>query len=221
MKSVSATKRGKVPARPDTRKNILDAAEGIFAARGYHATSLRAVTRAARANLAAVHYHFGSKQALLEAVLARRLTPLNAQRQAHMQALPADAGVAEILRAFIAPTLAFRDASAGARHFIAIVGRALAEPDEKVRTIFLAQMHELLTQLQERLAGALPHLDRQTLSWRLFFALGTVAHAMRLADRFPAAAFGVDGNLSTEVLTERLTGFVAAGIEGQDGPVHA
>lgn len=213
MKKTDSPKSGRTGSRPDTRKNILDAAEGLFAARGYHATSLRAVTRAARANLAAVHYHFGSKQALLEAVLARRLAPLNAQRQAYIQALPADAGVAEILRAFIEPTLAFRDSSPGARHFITIVGRALVESDEKVRTVFLAQMEELLRQLQLRMEKALPALDRRVLAWRLFFALGTVAHTMRMADRLPATFFGNEPSLSTEELAERLSGFVTCGME--------
>ena len=66
------------------REELLAVATKLFAARGYHPTSLRAVTRAAKVNLAAVHYHFGSKQSLLEAVIARRLGPLNTERQARL-----------------------------------------------------------------------------------------------------------------------------------------
>ena len=66
--------------RGDTKTRILDAAENLFAARGYHNTSLREITKEAGVNLAAVNYHFGSKEALLRAVIKRRLVPLNQVR---------------------------------------------------------------------------------------------------------------------------------------------
>ena len=59
----------------DTKRDILDAAEQLFAVRGPHATSLRQIIGRAKVNLAAVHYHFGSKELLLRAVMARRLVP--------------------------------------------------------------------------------------------------------------------------------------------------
>lgn len=212
MKSPPAV-RGKSRVRPDTKKKILDAAEVLFAAHGYHPTSLRAITRAARVNLAAVHYHFGSKQALLEAVIARRLTPLNAERQTLLAALPATAVTAAILRAFLEPTLKLRDSSQGARHFIALVGRAMVEPDESVRSVFFSQMQGLLEQLFARLGAALPHLSNQALYWRLFFALGTLAHTMRMADKFRQTPPEVSTDVPTAELIEMLTGFISAGME--------
>ena len=68
----------------DTKESILDAAEKLFAERGFSGTSLRTITAAARVNLAAVNYHFGSKDALIEAVLARRVRPMNAERVARL-----------------------------------------------------------------------------------------------------------------------------------------
>ena len=67
-------------AKRSTKDRIMDAAEALFALNGSSGASLRAITRRAKVNLAAVHYHFGSKDRLLEAVLARRLLPLNAER---------------------------------------------------------------------------------------------------------------------------------------------
>ena len=64
----------------DTRTRILDAAESLFVSHGLDATTLRMITAEAQANLAAVNYHFGSKEALVEAVFRRRLTWLNEQR---------------------------------------------------------------------------------------------------------------------------------------------
>ena len=59
----------------DTVQRILDAAEVLFAQKGFAETSLRAITSRAGVNLAAVNYHFGSKEALIQAVFERYLTP--------------------------------------------------------------------------------------------------------------------------------------------------
>ena len=68
-------------AQSDTKTRILDGAEQMFAREGFHNTSLRALTDLAEANLASVNYHFGSKEALLQTVIERRLLPLNIIRQ--------------------------------------------------------------------------------------------------------------------------------------------
>ena len=67
-------RRGAQP--PDTRAELLAAARRLFPLHGYEGTSIRAITHAARANLGAVTYHFGSKRALYEAVLDEVLGPL-------------------------------------------------------------------------------------------------------------------------------------------------
>ncbi len=68
-------------SQTDTKTRIMDAAEQLFARDGFHSTSLRGLTELANVNLAAVNYHFGSKEGLLQAVFARRLLPLNKLRQ--------------------------------------------------------------------------------------------------------------------------------------------
>src|SRR5438477_10086046 len=65
-----------------TKERILDAAESLFMEHGFEATTLRSITAAAAVNLAAVNYHFGSKEELFQAVLTRRLDPMNAERMA-------------------------------------------------------------------------------------------------------------------------------------------
>src|SRR5512134_142774 len=64
----------------DTKTRILDAAEELFMEHGFEATSLRSLTASAGVNLAAVNYHFGSKEELFQAVLTRRLDPMNLER---------------------------------------------------------------------------------------------------------------------------------------------
>ena len=63
-----------------TKDRLLDSAEQLFSKQGFSATSVRQISAAARVNLAAMNYHFGSKEQLISAVFARRLTPLNEER---------------------------------------------------------------------------------------------------------------------------------------------
>ena len=92
----------------ETKERILDVAERLFADFGFPVTSLRDITHEAGVNLAAVNYHFGSKQALLAAVLERRVRPINDRRLALLDELEKAAGstspeLEDILRAFLGP----------------------------------------------------------------------------------------------------------------------
>ncbi len=127
-------------SRPDTKQRLLDAAERLFARQGFHNTPLRDITAEAGANVAAVNYHFGSKEGMIEAVLARRLEPLNAERRARIEAVRAAARerdaapeVAEVVRAFVEPTFRLLEQGPGGRDFAVLVGRVLAEPDPRLR----------------------------------------------------------------------------------------
>src|ERR1044072_1422355 len=93
-------------AAPDTRTQLLDAAEHLFAEHGFRGASIRAITDLAGANLAAVGYHFGSKAALLAAVARRVVEPINAAQSAGLDRLLArtpDPAVAELVAAFAGP----------------------------------------------------------------------------------------------------------------------
>src|SRR5260221_12505051 len=75
----------------DTKTRILDAAESLFMEHGFEATSLRSLTTAASVNLAAVNYHFGTKEELFQAVLTRPLDPENQERTRLLQKVEPDA----------------------------------------------------------------------------------------------------------------------------------
>src|SRR5918911_3680849 len=113
-----------VKPQHETRTRILDAAEELFMQHGFEATSMRQLTAKAGVNLAAVNYHFGSKDALIEAVFRRRLDPMNAARIAELEKLEADSVARSpspeaIIRAFLVPSLRLiEDAKGGGRNFI-------------------------------------------------------------------------------------------------------
>src|SRR5437763_10558253 len=99
------------PPRTDTKQRILDSAERLFAQHGFEATSLRNIIADAKVNLAAIHYHFHSKEALLDAVILRRLGPVNQKRLELLDGCERSApdgrpDLEAVLEAFIAP--AFR-----------------------------------------------------------------------------------------------------------------
>src|SRR6059036_3181340 len=98
------------PAGQETRARILDAAERLFAEHGYDGASLRDITAQAGVNLAAVNYHFRTKESLIQAVFARRLAPVNQRRLALLDACEASAAggrlqLEEVVRALISPVL--------------------------------------------------------------------------------------------------------------------
>lgn len=75
----------------DTKARILDTAERLFAEQGYAETSMRCITSGAGVNLASVNYHFGSKEALLLEVIARRIGPVNEARMILLDKIDAEA----------------------------------------------------------------------------------------------------------------------------------
>jgi AcrR family transcriptional regulator len=207
-------------SRPDTKQRILSAAEHHFAKDGYHATSLRSITTVANVNLAAVNYHFGSKEALLEAVIERRLTPLNEVRLGQLEALlkkTEQAGEVpicrDVLRTFIEPTLRLRLQGSDSEDFVALIGRILAEPRGVAMSIFMQHMEPLMNRLFQSLALSLPELPRQTLFWRVHFALGSLSHIMRCHERHAMVPEDVNIDMEVEGLVELFLDFVTAGME--------
>lgn len=207
-------------AEKNTKQSILDAAERLFALHGYHHTSLRKITGEAGVNLAAVNYHFGSKEALLKAIFERHLIPLNKIRQDNIKAVRELAQrekkplrAADIIRAFIEPTLKYRDSKNGSNYFIALVGRAMTEPDETVRNLFLHHIKPLGFLLFETLKEALPDLNPETLYWRLQFTVGTISHIMRTTGRLEMVPDNITLNQDADSLIDQLLPFLTAGLE--------
>src|SRR5271165_6179690 len=143
----------------NTKERILDAAERLFAHHGVEATSLRAITREAGVNLAAVNYHFQSKDALVQAVISRRMDPITERRLAMLDACEAEAGnrpapLEKILEAFLLPVL-----EAGATHafeFAPMLARIYTEPKEFVEKVFKNHLTIVVERFRAAFRRALP-----------------------------------------------------------------
>lgn len=209
---------------PDTKQHIIDTAEHLFANLGYHNTSLRAITTNAQVNLAAVNYHFGSKEGLLVKVLERRILPLNQVRMEKLINIQTTAinqnqkpKVSEILGAIIEPTLTFRASSAGAQDFIKLVGRALVEPDDKVKTLFVNYISPLFDLTFNILQEALPETPKDVLFWRLHFTFAALHRTMSMIKDIEhhLTAYGLRPDCDVDTVTNLLIDFTNPGFEAK------
>jgi AcrR family transcriptional regulator len=204
----------------DTKDRILDAAEMLFATKGFHGTSLRSITTEAEVNLASVNYHFGSKNRLIEAIFERRLQPLNRERFARLGSVRELAALEEraptpreILRGFVEPTLYFRQYAPGAHHFVTLVGRFFIDEDKTSRAIFLHQVGPLLQLVHAMLCEALPAIDPEVLLWRLHFVLGALGHVMLLGGRIQIDGRELAPCGDSATCADMLLPFLVAGME--------
>ena len=209
-------------ARPPaaTKDKILDAAEALFMEHGFEATSLRAITAAAGVNLAAVNYHFGSKEELFQAVLSRRLDPMNLERldlltRLEREALPATLGCDQILSAMFIPALRLaRDRERGGKDFLRLLGRAYADPAPFIRRFLAEQYAVMIARFKAAFGRALPDLPKRELSWRLHFIMGALSYTLAGTDALRLIAeLAPTETANDELLLRRLAPFLLAGLE--------
>ncbi len=196
-----------------TRQRILGAAEELFARHGFAGASLRQVTASAKVNLAAVNYHFGSKENLIEEVFRRRLDELNARRTELLAQCRerTDLGLEDVLDAFVRPALELSLSDAGGAAFVRVLARAYAEHDERLRRFLSDNYGHVLKEFAAVFTRLLPQLDKEELYWRLDIVSGALTYAM--------ADFGVlkrRSDVSEQEHRERtashLIRFAAAGL---------
>ena len=208
----------------DTKSRILDAAEALFTEHGFEATSLRQLTTAAGVNLAAVNYHFGTKEELFQAVLTRRLDPMNQERIDLLARYEREAGgqpltCERILSAMLIPALKLaRDEKRGGKDFLRVLGRAYADPAPFIRNFLSAQYAEMIGRFKEAFQKALPHLTKQELTWRLHFVMGALSYTLAGTDALKLMAQVIPQEKDNdELLLQRLAPFLAAGLKAPLG----
>jgi len=191
----------------DTRERILDAAERLFMAYGYDGTSMRQITGEAAVNLAAVNYHFGSKEALIQEVFRRRLDWLNEERMRVLDRLEAEAGgqpvkPSLIVDAFFGTLLRMADDEArGGMTFLRLLGRTLTEPSEFIRAFLAHEYKAVMDRFKEALFRALPDVPKAEIVWRFHFMLGATSYAIAGTD---ALRLVTDWQIEEEDSIDRL-----------------
>jgi AcrR family transcriptional regulator len=190
----------------DTKEKIMDAAERLFGEYGYTAISLRHIISEAGVNLAAIHYHFGSKEDLLDQVILRKAEPINKRRielldRFESEASPEPASVEGILEAFIAPVIMIDKSP----DFIKLMGRVHAEG--LIPTIAQRHFQPIIDRFFAALKRALPGMSAEELDWKAHFALGAIAHTLTAR---PSTNLQAAHELP-ETIVKRLVSFITGG----------
>ena len=199
----------------DTKRRILDAAESLMGDKGFTSTSMRDITAAAKVNLASVNYHFGSKEALLAAVLERRLQPINEQRLEFLDALElenSDSKIRhqDIVRAFVSPPFKQQQQWGGnSETFLRLLGRLHSETNEEFRQVFMSEYELVFQRFAVALQRSLPHLTNTNLPWRMLFMVGSMAFTMSWGQ---SMMLREDSSATPSDVLDELIEFTCAGL---------
>lgn len=170
----------------DTRKRLLEAAEALFIDSGYEAMSLRQVTAKARANLAAVNYHFGSKEALMQELLAQRLDQLNLERLQLLSACeakwPNGLDAAAVLGVLFIPAFRISHEGDGGTSFMRLLGRVYSDHSPFISNYLQEHYKPIFGRFFDAFSRALPTLPRSELGLRLHFSLNALSGILACED---------------------------------------
>lgn len=194
----------------DTKQKILDTAERLFGEQGFGAVSLRHIIAEAGVNLAAIHYHFGSKEELLLEVVMRKVQPVNERRlalldRAEAEAAPGAPPVEKVLEAFLLPPALLAGQSPD---FMKLMGRLHAEGS--ATAIFLKHFEPMINRFREAFQKALPDLPEEERAWRTHFMIGAMAHMLTGPPERRPATSGEDPCLVAGYLIAFLSGGLRA-----------
>lgn len=191
----------------DTRERILDASEKLFMANGFDGTSMRLITGAAGVNLAAVNYHFGSKESLMQEVFRRRLDWLNGERLRVLDEMERKSGgkplkPSQIVDGFFGTLLRMaEDEAHGGITFLRLLGRTLTEPSDFIHTFLAKEYGEVMERYKAALFKALPDVPKAEIVWRFHFMLGATSYAIAGTD---ALRLVTDWQIEDADATDRL-----------------
>ena len=195
----------------ETKVRILDAAERLIAERGFE-VSLRTITADAGVNLAAVNYHFQSKEALIGALIERRIGPVNRQRIEMLDAverrhrsgkLPLEA----IIHAFVDPALLMSERD----HVWILFGRLYSSPGDFLQRLFEPHLKPLAARFRAAFSRSLPGLPLNEITWRMHFTIGVMVHTMSWSRLITEMTDGAVDSSDTQALIARIVQYTAAG----------
>ena len=200
----------------DTKSRLLRVAERLFAEQGFDGVSVRQLTAAAGVNLAAVNYHFGSKEGLLAAIFEERCRPMNEERLRRLSDCAEHAHrppmLEQIIAAFIAPALASgADPGGGRAAFTRLRATLSVEHNEVARALISRYFDATSQRFVAALGRAVPHLSRAELYWRFHFLLGALYYSMINPGRIAHLSEGLCDAGEVEAVLTQMVPFIAAG----------
>ncbi len=200
--------------RRSTRDKILDAAEAVFADKGYNGASTRDIAAAADANLGMIPYYFGSKENLLKEVIKRRALPELEERAAAVKAVLDGAGdtvpdVDAILRADLEALFRRRRQNATHRR---LAGRLSTDPSPEVRRVVNDIYSRDALVFDLALRRACPHLSDEEFYWRFYCLFGAVQYVLADVGKIQTLAGRSFNSTNPDVTLKYVVRFLAAAL---------
>lgn len=208
--------------RGEAAEAILDAAELVFAENGFDGATTRAIGEAARANAALIHYYFGSKEALYEAVIARRSGVINDERRARLAALEASGTLTleTLLDALLRPTISLgREQGGNGAAYARLLGHTAAGTDPRSTRITSAYYDEIARLFIDALAGLVPGLSREAAVRGYMNTIAVAINLMAPTGRVQTLSEGRLADDDLEEIINQAVRFNAAGIRALAGPL--
>jgi AcrR family transcriptional regulator len=199
-----------------TRQTLLDAAEKLFAEKGFYGVTVRAIAREADADPALVAYYFGGKRELFDAVLLRRAERLNQIRIERLEACEREAGpggpsVEDIIAAFTEPLLdRSENGGPGWKSYFALIGQITNSP-EWGGAVMSKYFDPIVLRFMESLRRALPGAPEEELFWSYHFLSGALVLTFAETGRVDSLSGGLCRSTDLSAVHKRLPLFVAAG----------
>ncbi|WP_051237660.1 TetR/AcrR family transcriptional regulator [Ottowia thiooxydans] len=196
------------------------AALRVFATRGFEAATLKEITLTSQTNVAAIHYHFGSKEVLIQEVLASVANPINSLRLELLNSVPEgpERTLVHVVRSLVAPPIQLSlDSTGDARLLTRLLLQARALPSEFTSTTIFAQYDATAQHFVRALMAATPGLSQQDAYWRYAFAIGAMHYIVSESDaghhRLQRISGGVCDTSDPDAILSQLVAFVVAGFQ--------
>ena len=198
-----------------TKKILLDVAERLFSEEGISSTSLRRIISEAGTNIASIHYHFGSKEALIKEVYSRRMKPIALEREKMLDLIEytpdREEMLEKLLKAFIEPMLRVQlESNEERKIFLKLFEKAHSE-SEDIKKIIISNFEEINIRFLKMFHKVLPELSKAELFWKFKYIIGVVLASAR---QFPAIGSFKEKSSKTADISfhlERIIPFLVAG----------
>jgi len=207
---------------------LVEAAEKLFADQGFDSVSVRDITKEANANVAAVNYHFGSRDGLVSAVMTRYLNPVHQDRCARLEAsekkwAPKPVPVEEVMDAYVSPLVTqVRKSEMSEKLFCKLLGRILSEQGGALHPEVQIQFLNGVERFLKTLTKSLPTPPYEDLVWRFHFISGAMIHMMTHGETLQAMTKGANGITAIDTTISRFLRFatiaLSDGVEGVEIP---
>jgi len=209
-------RRSQADRREEARERILDAAEELFARRGYYGVTLREVAVQASTDTALIHYYFSGKGGLFDAVIVRRAGEVNSARMESLDRYEHEHGDAMtahgVVHAYLKPTFDLMlNGGAGHRHYGAVIAKinSTANSDELnfSATPFDPVVHKLVALLRR----VRPECSETEVYWFYHMLSGAITLSLAQTGRIDALSGGLCASSDFAAICERMAAIFGLG----------